>query len=115
MKNKNLSDEIIRNIENCEENGGIDLSKLSIGTKIEVHTRNTIYNFEKVGELSEFKIKSNGRYFKKEKLINFPGSTFGGSMIKLYWIGNGMHMEFNLESGRVLTTSSVKSFKVIEK
>ena len=44
--------------------------------------------------------------------MDFIGSNFGGSMLKMGWIGRDMHMEFCNEENYIISTS-VKKAKVI--
>jgi hypothetical protein len=40
-------------------------------------------------------------------LVNVHGSTWGGSMLKVAFIGRGMHLEFRHPQHRVITTSRI--------
>ncbi len=89
---------------------GVDLYNLSSDIKLEVITLNNTYNLtltDKPGTLFV-----SGGYFKKETSVYFTGCTFGGTMIKIGWLGLDMHMEFWLGVNRV-TTSPVQKVKII--
>jgi hypothetical protein len=110
---KNLHPDIIRNIEESQKNGGIQLDKLAAGTRIEAQTRNTLYRI-KVLEDGRFEIHG-GTYFPEPTIGGISGSTWGGSMIKGKWLGVDMHMELwhpSGDHGRI-TTTAVRSLKVL--
>lgn len=91
----NLSNEVNNAISESELAGGADLSKLQVGKVLIVKTQNTTYTIEK---------RSNGTYIHgNKKYCPFPtkchisGSTFGGSMLKVGWVGIGMYLEFTID------------------
>lgn len=81
---------------------GIDVSKLKPGTKIFVTTINNLYTITII-DGCKVKVKG-GKYFPNEEEKIFCGSTWGGSMIKLNWIGYDMCMEFGSQLYFVLTS-----------
>jgi hypothetical protein len=107
-----LSEEIMAAIRKQEELGGINVHKLKLGTKLLVKTKNSLYSFESTIVPGEM-IAQGGKYLLKPKKIYFSGSTFGGSMLKIGWIGYGMHMEMLLEPRRVLKTTPVLAARII--
>jgi hypothetical protein len=96
------------------ENGGIQISEQKVGTKIIVETKNSTYEFTIVNpEERKIKIKG-GEFWEEPHEVYFCGSTWGGSMLKLGWIGYGMHMEFgHHEKPGVITTSMVKKATIV--
>lgn len=102
----NLHPEIERRIEEQKKQGGIEIDKQPIGTRIEAQTRNTLYKIE---ILAGGKAKvEGGRYFSEPKETRISGSTWGGSMLKMHWLGIGMHIEFP-----ECTTTPVVKLKII--
>lgn len=99
-----------------EETEGLNVSVLKEGTKLFIETHNSFYELQVV-EGKEVEIfggtKRDGsiRYPKPTKVI-FHGSTWGGSCIKVDWLGIDMHMEFGVEGRKILTTSGVKRIKI---
>ncbi len=90
---------------------GINTKILPVGTKLEIQTKNNLYYMEKI-EGNEYTIQG-GKYWPEPTTVRFPGSTFGGSVMKINWIGHLMHMEiYDLEKG-CITTSSVRNVKII--
>jgi hypothetical protein len=89
----NLSDEVNRNIAQSEIEGGVWLNKLAVGAVLSIHTENTAYTLEKRGD-TDYYLSGNLKYCPVATKVHINGSTFGGSMIKLGFIGRGMYMEF---------------------
>lgn len=108
-----ISDDIVNNIEESEKDGGIFLDTLDPGTHVIAVTRNSTYDIE-ILEEGKFKVQG-GKYFPEPMETCFNGSTWGGSMLKIKWIGLGMHMEFMhpTKQSKTVTTTKVKEAKVI--
>jgi hypothetical protein len=106
----NLTPEVNAAICDSELSGGVWFNKLPVGSVVTVQTRNTLYTIErrKDGDY----ISGNERYCPVPVKTQIQGSTFGGSMIKLGWIGIGMHMEFWIAEHGTLTSSAILDFKV---
>ena len=89
-----------------QEKRGIELNKLAVGTVIEAKTMNSLYRIRVLGG-NRFEAKG-GAYFPEPTEVSIPGSTWGGSMLKMNWVGVGMCIEFN-----PCTTTAVQTLKVI--
>lgn len=91
---------------------GIDVHKLAIGIKMLVRTQNSLYRIEKC---EDGVIVEGGKYFPQPIKTRFLGSNFGGSMLKIGWIGFAMSMEFvsPIDPARVVHTSPVCTAKII--
>lgn len=111
MNHPNLSDEINNNITQSEIDGGLDLKKLNIGNTIKVQTKNTLYLIKKIKE-EEYLIQDHSTYCPTFKVCQIYGSTWGGSMLKLNYLGFNMHMEFYINHKRI-TTTPIQSIKEI--
>jgi hypothetical protein len=90
---QNLSDEINRNIIQSEIEGGVYLRDLSYMDTLEVTTRNTRYIIV-MDRDGEAWIAGHPRFCPEPVLVRISGSNWGGSMIKLHFIGRGMRLEF---------------------
>ena len=100
-------------IEEQKGRGGIDLKLLNKGTKIEAQTKNTLYSIE-VLENGKYLVQG-GRHYPDAMPIRINGSAWGGSIIKVNWLGIEMHIEMqhpDPEKG-MITTSAVRSLKII--
>jgi len=89
----NLSDEVNANIVQSEIEGGVALGDLPPSTVLEIQTQNHRYTAVFLGE-SQVLISGHPEYCPEPVLVAIAGSTWGGSMLKLRYIGRGMHLEF---------------------
>lgn len=92
-------------IYSYDSEGGVQIDRLDIGTVLEVQTCNSLYTIE-VLDNKKFSVQGGSRFIHPcETWIG--GSTWGGSMIKIKWIGIGMHIEMghpNPEKSILLTS-----------
>jgi len=89
----NLSDEVNANIVQSEIEGGVSLGDLPPSTVLEIQTQHHRYTAVFLGE-SQALISGHPEYCPEPVLVAIAGSTWGGSMLKLRYIGRGMHLEF---------------------
>jgi hypothetical protein len=75
-----------------------------------VYTKNSTY--ELIIGNNEV-IVQGGKFFPEPTKAILNGSTWGGSMIKLGWIGYGMCMEIARPGLSCVTTSPVRDAKII--
>lgn len=110
-----MSDWIKKWLENNLDGiDGIDVSKQKPGTKIIARTKNSNYEFVVVQGREVF--VRGGRHFPAPIPATFNGSTFGGSIMKIGWIGFMMCMEIAYADGKLkkaVTTTGVRSATVI--
>lgn len=93
---------------------GFNISTLNRGTILRVKTMNSEYVIQLL-EKNKVLVQG-GKYFEQPTKAVFKGSTWGGSMLKLEWIGKNMSMEFgySLKNGLdTVLTSGVQAVKVI--
>lgn len=105
----NLDPEITRKIEEQKRLGGINVSCLESGNRIEVETLNNVYKMEL---LEDGQIQVSGGIIEDKVIGRFNGSTWGTSLLKQNWIGKGMRMEIAY-GDKILSTSPVQKAKVI--
>jgi hypothetical protein len=110
MQHPNLSDDINANLLRLELNGGVHFDKLPAGAIVEVQTRNTLYTVRK--EIDRTLIRG-GRCAPQWAECRINGSTWGGSMIVGGFIGNGMYLEVSLPDRKTITTTAIRSVKVL--
>jgi hypothetical protein len=82
-----------------------------------VNTRNSTYTLQIRGdEIHGICQRQDGRddhnYLPALTKLEIPGSTWGGSMMKLGYIGVGMHIEAYPENGKCFTTSPVEGMMI---
>lgn len=87
------------------ESGGVLVTTLAPLTLLTVTTYNSTYRFV-VRDRSTVLVKG-GRFFPEFTEARLAGSGFGGSMLKLDWIGVGLRMEI-WSDGRPIITSPVR-------
>jgi hypothetical protein len=90
---ENLSDEVNRNLVQSEIEGGVSLQDLEPGSMLRMHTENTCYEIVVLhGGLAY--LSGHPLYCPQPVLVTIAGSTWGGSMLKVHFIGRGMRLEF---------------------
>lgn len=89
----NLSDEVNRNIVQSEIEGGVRIDDLQPGSALEITTQDTHYQVLLLrGNLA---LITGSLCCPGPVLVRIHGSTWGGSMLKVRFIGRGMCMEFS--------------------
>jgi hypothetical protein len=101
---------ISRSLQNGETLTAVDLRSLPSGTELAVETRNTRYRLVMLEDGWQALVQG-GRYFPQEATAGMLGSTFGGSLLKLGWIVEGLCMELSI-CGKRIVTSRVRSISV---
>jgi hypothetical protein len=102
----NLADAVNRNIVHSEIEGGVWLARVPVGALLEVQTVNRIYTVVYLGE-GEAMISGHPDICPEPTRVYIAGSNWGGSMLKVQFIGRGMHMEFTDPQRRRIITSPV--------
>jgi hypothetical protein len=109
----NLSDEINRNIIQSEIEGGVNLDDLPQGAVLEVQTQNRYYTIVNRGH-GQALIWGHPKFCPNPVLVKIHGSNWGGSMLKVRFIGRGMHLEFRHPEYRTIVTSRVREVRTIQ-
>jgi len=97
----------------CDRAQGIYLAELSPFQVIRAQTKNSEYWIFPINPLRGEVLVQGGAYFTQPSEALFNGSSFGGCMMKIGWIGLGMRMEICAAGKRIVTTP-VRSFIVEE-
>ena len=106
----NLSEQINENIRESDILGGVYLKDIAIGGGLKITTKNSLYTLRRVSD-EVYTIQGNEKFCAKETLCMVHGSTWGGSMIKMGFIGRGMHLEFSTDSHNNVTTSKIQEIE----
>lgn len=101
-----LSDEINSNIAKSEMDGGVFVDKLPVGAMLQIQTRNTLYTLEKREDGTY--LHGNARFCPVPTKATIHGSTWGGSMLKMGFVGRGMFMEFSTDIHHSITTTEIQ-------
>ncbi|MFZ1140573.1 MAG: hypothetical protein WAN76_15425, partial [Candidatus Sulfotelmatobacter sp.] len=89
----NLADEVNRSIIQSEIEGGVYLGDLPPSTVLQIQTMNHCYTAVLLGG-SEALLSGHPEFCPQPVQVAIAGSTWGGSMLKLQYVGRGMHLEF---------------------
>lgn len=89
-----LSDQVNHNIAQSQSEGGVFLEDLAPETVLEIDTKHHRYKAVVLGNGLAL-ISGHPRYCPQPTLVGIAGSTWGGSMLKLRFVGRGMHLEFH--------------------
>jgi len=113
MPHPNFSDEVNGNIMQSEIEGGVYLDELCEGAVLEVETQNRWYTIVVRGHGKEL-ISGHPQYCPNPVPVRIEGSTWGGSMLKLGFIGRGMRLEFHHPVYRTIITSRIVDIRASE-
>ena len=89
----NLSDPINRNIVQSEIEGGVYVCDLPPNHALEIETQNRAYIVVHRGS-GEILIWGHPEFCPEPVRVKISGSNWGGSLLKVGYIGRGMHLEF---------------------
>ena len=113
MPHPNLGDEVNENIVKSEIEGGVYLDELGEGVVLEVETQNHGYTIVTGGRGKEL-ICGHPVYCPDPVAVRIAGSTWGGSMLKVRFVGRGMHLEFLHPNYRTITTSRIVAIRATD-
>ncbi|MBI1982993.1 MAG: hypothetical protein HYS61_02210 [Acidobacteria bacterium] len=102
----NLSDEVNHNIVQSEIEGGVHMDSLREGEILEVETQNRWYRIENLGR-GKALISGHPLFCPKPIPVSIEGCTWGGTMLKVRYIGRGMHLEFRHPHYHTIITSRI--------
>jgi hypothetical protein len=100
--------EVIEISDNVE---GVTLKNLKPCDTIHARTRNSDYEIFLLDPESGRALVRGGKYFAEPMEGVVLGSNFGGSMLKLGWLGLGLQIEINAD-GHHIATSPVSELRV---
>ena len=87
-----------------EGNDGLDVRQAEPLLAILVRTYNSLYRIIPLQRGDCRVLVEGGQFFPEPTEAHFAGSTFGGSFLKMAWIGTGLHMEINANGQRIITS-----------
>ena len=109
-----LSDEINLNIGLSEAQGGVWMDDLPVGALVEMKTEHRSYLLENLGE-GRMRIQGHERYCPDPVVVDVYGSTWGSTVLKVRFIGQGMHLEFRHPELGVIRTSPIREVRQLER
>lgn len=90
----NLADEINHSIVQSEFEGGVFLHELPPSTVLKIQTVHHCYTAVLLGG-NDAMISGHPEFCPQPVQVAIAGSTWGGSMLKMQYVGRGMHLEFH--------------------
>lgn len=104
----NLGDEINHNIVQSEIDGGVFLSQLQPRTILQIHTQHHCYTAVFLGD-NQALIWGHPEICPRPVPVAIAGSTWGGTMLKVRFVGRGMRLEFHHPAYRTpIVTSPIR-------
>ncbi len=80
-------------------------------TTLVVRTDNSVYRLAILKPHAREVLVQGGQFFPERTRACLNGSTFGGSCLKIGWVGLGLHLEFHA-GGQWIITSHVRAIAV---
>ena len=90
---------------------GIALLDVDAFTTLVVRTDNSVYRITILTPHAREGLIQGGKFFPERTRACLSGSNFGGSCLKIGWVGLGLHMEFDA-GGQWIITSHVRAIAV---
>jgi hypothetical protein len=106
----NLSDHVNHNLVQSEIEGGVYLHDLPFGAALVVETENRLYRLINHGA-GRALIWGHPEYCPDPVMVMVDGSNWGGSMLKMSFIGRGMRLEFRHPQFRTIMTSRIVNIR----
>jgi hypothetical protein len=106
VANPHFSDSVNRNIIGSEIEGGVYLRDLAPGSVLSLQTMNRVYKVVVLDDETAL-ISGHPEFCPEPAEVKILGSTWGGSMLKMKFLGFGMHMEFEHPVHRTVLTSRI--------
>lgn len=89
-------------VRHVAESEGVNVRALDPLTTLSVQTCNSTYRL--VVSDGDRVLVQGGRFFPEPTRARLAGSGFGGSLLKLDWIGVGLRVELNVGDQRIVTS-----------
>jgi hypothetical protein len=107
---RNFSDPVNHNILQSEIEGGVYLRDLPPGSVLSIETQNRIYKLVVLNEATAL-ISGHPEFCPDPAEVRITGSTWGGSMLKMKFVGRGMHLEFQHPTYETIVTSRIRDVR----
>lgn len=110
VPHRNLHAALNRFFVQSEVEGGVYLSDLKPGCRLEVETRNHRYLLVHQG-WGRALISGHPELCPEPVEVAVAGSSWGGSLLKSDFIGRGLRLEFEHPVHRLVTTSPIQTLR----
>lgn len=104
-------DAVNNNIVQSEVEGGVYLRDLPVGSVLTIQTRSRDYEMVILGSNTVL-LSGHPEFCPTPTEVQVQGSTWGGSMIKLHYLGRGMRLEYEHPLLRRMLTSRIVDIRV---
>ena len=111
MLHEGFDDEVNAAFDQSQILGGAYLDELAVGRKLLVQTDNTLYIIEH--RKDGLYISGDQEFCPEPTKCSIHGSNFGGSMLKMNFVGRGMFLEFTVD-GRIGVIVTCQILEVTE-
>jgi hypothetical protein len=98
-------------VEDIANTDGVLVHDIEPLATLLARTENSVYRIIPLDASSSRILIHGGRFFPEPTEVRFTGSGFGGSFLKLGWVGLGLRMEV-LWDGQRIITSGVREIQV---
>ena len=82
-------------VDAVSQTDGIGLTDVDALTTLVVQTDNSVYQITILQPYRHEVVVQGGAFFPERTRAYLSGSSFGGSCLRLGWVGVGSHMEFH--------------------
>jgi len=107
MNHLNLTPEVNAAIGQSEIEDGVFLKSLPVSAVLSIETQSRTYTLEK-RSTSEYFISGHPKYCPSPTLAYIAGSRWGGSMVRVAFVGRGMRLEFSTDAHGGVLTSAIR-------
>jgi len=83
---------------------GIGLIDVDAFTTLVVRTDNSVYRITILRPHAREVLVQGGKFFPERTRACLSGSSFGGSCLKIGWVGLGLHLEFHAGDQWIITS-----------
>ena len=91
-------------VEAVSQTDGIGLIEVDAFTTLVVRTDNSVYRITILRPHAREVLVHGGKFFPERTRACLSGSTFGGSCLKMGWVGLGLHLEFHAGDQWIITS-----------
>ena len=91
-------------VKAVSQTDGIGLIDVEAFATLVVRTDNSVYRITILRPHAREVLVQGGKFFPERTRACLSGSTFGGSCLKIDWVGLGLHLEFHAGDQCIITS-----------
>jgi len=104
--NPHFCDSVNHNVIRSEIDGGVHLRDLAPGSVLSIQTMNRVYRLVILEDETAL-ISGHPEFCPAPAKVRILGSSWGGSMLRMRYLGRGMQLEFDHPVYRTILTSRI--------